>query len=454
MRVMLVSALAALAACDQSAPVGGIGDARPDRGASHGAGWAVAAGGPGADHAVMAIDHRRRELVLAGSFVGAASFDSITMTSTGAAGLFIARLDAAGRFLWGLPIQANSTTEVRLAVDDEGNAFLAAGGVSGSASVGSIRCAAAGAADLLVVKVDRAGMPIWMKALGGAGSSMPFAQEVDVDGAGGAVLAGTFQGDPDLGGVRLHASGQSDIYVARVQADGSTDWAVQAGGAGQDQCGAVAAGSVITIAGRLGEGEARFGDLRRSIKDDRQVFVAELSMTGSWRWADASLGVAPVRGWIDALARDERGDIYVAGALAEPLVPLVMKVGSEGGLRWPTVFRGAGSAKGDGARDLLIGRGGLTVTGWFSAPREVDGKFFTPAGEDVFVASLSTDGKLQSLKLEGGAGRERGYSVDQDEQGATYVAGTYSEAVTLAGTRLPPRGDTDIFVWKIPPPEP
>lgn len=114
----------------------------------------------------------------------------------------------------------------------------------------------------------------------------------------------------------------SDIFIGKLDAGGGWDWVVRAGGIWDDTADAIAAdkdGNVY-ITGKFG-GAAGFGNIVLNSQGLHDVFVAKLDTNGTWLWAKSipgdwqgygtAIGVTPVG---DNTTRDV--EVYVAGAFS------------------------------------------------------------------------------------------------------------------------------------------
>jgi hypothetical protein len=111
----------------------------------------------------------------------------------------------------------------------------------------------------------------------------------------------------------------------------------------------------------------------------------------------------------------------------------------------------AGGAKNDKTRCVTTDRAGNV----FLAGEVTDEVKFgdialkSVGGMDFFVAKLDREGRFLWAQLGGGAKVDRGYAVATDAAGNCYVTGHYqSDDADFSGTKLPNRGDYDLFVAK------
>jgi len=89
--------------------------------------------------------------------------------------------------------------------------------------------------DIFVARYNRYGDLVWAKQAGDLGEDLGTAVAALPDGS--VVVTGSFQGTADFGGANLITdSATSDIFLAKYNADGSTAWAVSAGGLCPENC--------------------------------------------------------------------------------------------------------------------------------------------------------------------------------------------------------------------------
>src|SRR6185312_5454641 len=105
-----------------------------------------------------------------------------------------------------------------------------------------------------------------------------------VDPSGAVAMAGSFQGDLDLGGGKLEGSSDNDVFVGMFAADGKPMWSGATGGPGEQAATGVAFdpdGNVIVLGGF--DGEVSFGESKLTALQ-HDAFLAKLDRTGKARW--------------------------------------------------------------------------------------------------------------------------------------------------------------------------
>jgi hypothetical protein len=434
--------------------------------------WVISAGGAGPDRGHEVLDESGNPIIT-GTFAGSASFGTTTLTAKGTDALFAAKLDPSGQVTWAVPIDGTflARNATGHAVDGSGNVYVA-GGFSGTLSVGALTVPAKGETDVFVVKLDPTGKPLWAVSAGGPGTGASSgrttnADNLAVDSAGNATIAGEFLGTLTFGSTSLTAKGISDGFVARLDPSGKFVWAVQLGsdstsgegayGVAVDGSGNVTTGAMISKG--VGDAPASFGTLSLAAKANFEICVAKLDSSGKFvAVMPASTQAVMVCGWsVPQVYLDGAGNTYLAGGAfyPGPERPFVIKYGPAGNTLWAWDVAGPGSSGEqlhNAAQGLLIdSAGALTVVGAFTGTKQFGSQSFTASGEqDVFLVGLDSAGKLTSARQLGGPGKEWANPA-RDKNGNLYLGGGYEKSITIAGTTLTSKGDYDIYLAKLPP---
>lgn len=433
--------------------------------------WAQSMGGGGtppnvdAPHAV-ATDSSNR--VMVAGYFGSASAHGRTsdfdpgpgtslLTALSGYDVFLAQYDRDGTYRWALGLGDTNLTfgEERawdLAVDGDDHIYLT-GAFGGTVNVNprfpSPRWItnAGTASGLFLARYAPDGSNVWAIGLG-ANLTNVFTEgycTVALDTNGHCWLAGNFRGtcdfDPGPGVSNLTSRGQTDIFLARYDRNGSFQAVYQLGGTAQDivSPGAMRSdGLHVFLTGRFA-GTADF-DSGPAVSNltavgGMNIFVASYNATGALRWAfnlPTSGGAASGQGG-HRVALDQAGNCWVAGwsggttdfdphpSFASNLVAhstnaadvFLAKYTSAGALLWAHGFGSANPGVGENniAAGLALDAAGQAyITGQFYGP---DADFdpsdqtaaLTSAGQnDVFVAKYHADGSRSPgypLQVEG-----------------------------------------------------
>jgi hypothetical protein len=127
------------------------------------------------------------------------------------------------------------------------------------------------------------GALLWMKQFGDASSQV--ATSIVPDGAGGVYIAGSFEGALDFGGLPLVSQGGSDIFLARLDAEGNEVWSKRFGGP-EDQAGILnvnASPDGVIFSGEV-RGSADLGDGNHFASGFADGFIASYDEQGKFLW--------------------------------------------------------------------------------------------------------------------------------------------------------------------------
>ena len=72
----------------------------------------------------------------------------------------------------------------------------------------------------------------WAERMGG--TSIDYGFDIAVDGGGNTYMAGSFEGTADFGSYSLTSAGSYDIFVAKLDSNGTVQWAKRMGGISVD----------------------------------------------------------------------------------------------------------------------------------------------------------------------------------------------------------------------------
>jgi hypothetical protein len=419
--------------------------------------WAAAGGGNGEDvvHGI-ATDSSGNSTVV-GTLQADGSFGS---TSLGM-GLFVARLDPGGGFLWATSTDVPSESEgLAVAVDSAGNSYVA-GGLRGEATFGGTTLPATTNvfARMFVAKLDKVGTWLWAVAAeaGPLGQLRPAG--IAVDDTGSCTVTGHFSLETSFGSTKLTSAGQEDAFVARLDSQGSFLWAVSAGGPGSDHGRGVALDSAGNshVTGSFSE-TVTLGPQTLTSLGARDVFVAKLNSTGTVGWAVAAGGKYADEG--RAIALDGAGNSHVGGSFTEPATfggttlqlgitdSFVTRVDPDGNIVWATAVET--QAIGSFGPSIAVDSAGASVvTGAFYGQATIAGSTLSAVGlEDALVVKLDPQGKLLWGVSLGGAGRDQGQAVAMDGAGNVHVVGHFTGTTHLGAATFTAAG-MDVFVARI-----
>lgn len=244
-----------------------------------------------------------------GVFSGTVTFGGTTLTSAGAADVFVAKVSPSGKFVWAVSAGGKGD-DFGLGVTVQGDSLFVVGDTLHTDPVRFGALPPRKARGAFIARMDAAtGAFTWFELLDAS------LQRVEMDETGGCV-AGFFKGSAQLGSTKLTSAGGEDLLVARFAAQGAFawSWALSAGGALHDNAaGLHAAGGDCYVSGEF-RGEALFGDTALTASGKHSAYAARAAWDG-FVWATSLGGEDATTGSYD-ITRCPGGAIYFIGNFA------------------------------------------------------------------------------------------------------------------------------------------
>jgi hypothetical protein len=349
-----------------------------------------------------------------------------------------------------------------IVIDADGNRYLVGTTTSPGWTRNGHDTSYSGSGDAFLIKLDPDNQVLWSTYLGG--SSHDTAESVAVDGAGNIFVAGfTYSTNWASGGFDTTQGGNMDGFLAKFTPSGALAWSTYIGADNVDAAHHVvldADGNTYVTGITQSAGWTSLGhDTTHGGGND--IFLVKVSASGEHLWS-SYYGLAGFD-YVNALALDPEGNIYLAGTTSSPgfaqggfietyqggFDAFVMKLSSAGVPIWSTYL---GGSWGDQATSIAVDKDGSPfITGttssaeWFQETLEAT----TP---DVFVTRLTSTGALMWLMRLGGDQNEATPAITLDPVGNLLVAGTtWSEGWAVGGFNTTYNGAADIFVAMLSP---
>jgi enterochelin esterase-like enzyme len=295
-----------------------------------------------------------------------------------------------------------------VATDATGNVYqaIAAGGPVGGQPY-------AGDKDLVLVKDSPTGTRLWTRELGTP--RLERAYGVAVDLAGHVVVTGYTNGDLDGGHV---GNTTDDVFVVKYDPDGNREWLRQFGVAAVADRGYAI--DTDTTGNVYVTGYTR-GNLAATNLGDKDVYLAKLDPNGSQLWVQQFGSAGEDKGWgVAATGDGVRLGGMTSGAMGTPAGALdgwVARYDAAGNRAWLQQFGTAGNEEVWGLTADAVGD---TYVAAYSA-----GSFAGPlAGDkDIVAARFDPSGVMTWADQLGTDLNDKGAAVGLDGSGNLYVAG-------------------------------
>lgn len=159
---------------------------------------------------------------------GDATFGDTTLSSHGDGDAFVCKLDPNGNVIW---VRSMGGTEQDrcwgVAVDGFGNVNIT-GRFFNTALVGDTSISSVGSEDIFIIQYDSSGNLNWLKSMGGVWRDE--GQSIAVDSLGNVFVKGAFHGTIIFDSETLYTNGDGDVFFAKFDINGNTQWVKQIGG--------------------------------------------------------------------------------------------------------------------------------------------------------------------------------------------------------------------------------
>ncbi len=346
----------------------------------------------------VAIDSEGN-VVIVGYYTANIDFGGGPMTANNL-DVFVAKLGSDGAHRWSKHFSkvvqfSGGNYGEDVAVDDDDNVIVT-GSFSWGINFGGGDLTNLGGQDAFLVKFDPDGNHVWSQRFGAPGAQ--YGKTVGVDASGGIVFAGSFQSSMPFGSGGVVSSGE-DVFVARVEADGTNTW-IRAFGDGSTPAFrslAVDAAGAIVAAGQF-SGQVDFGGNPLSTPgNDNDGYIVSLDAAGAHRWSMRIGG--ELEQSVDGIVLDAAGNVDATGSFAGSIDILGQSLSSagsrdvfvacldgNGAYRWASRFGDAGD---DAAVGLGVDAlGDMSLTGTFASSIDFGGGPLWGRSSNVYLARL------------------------------------------------------------------
>lgn len=410
--------------------------------------WNTAFGGSGVALAAdLAADGAGNVYVCGTFIVAAVDFGEGPVNNKGGEDLFLVKLDAAGELLWAKAMGGTDKDFCRgLSGDGSGGVFMVGGFASSNLDLGGGVLANGGGTDILLARFDGDGEHLWSKSYGIEEDEAAWAAATGADGSLHVTgrFGGQYSSTMKMGEIELTSNDKADIFVARIEGDGTPVWAKGFGGTnvahGREI--SVSGDGRVAVAGEFFNAGLPFeygGSEETTLGMGWNVFLLVLDSDGVQLWAKTfgANGDDSVRG----VALDDQNNVAIAGhGKGTPTLDFgqgpVQFIGNEDlfvarfdGDGTPLWAKLLGSNGGNTAAASLAsnGAGDLYLSSHFDgANLDLGGKVVgTSGGSDILLLRYTPDGEMTWSAAYGTPSNETGAAIALQPSGALTVAGGF-----------------------------
>jgi len=255
---------------------------------------------------------------------------------------------------------------------------------------------------------------------------------------------GRFNSGFEIEGTPLVNAGNADVFLLKMNADASLDWAVSGGSSSLD----ASAGIALTETQIYWTGtywlDAAFGELTLTAeKSAKSIFLLEYSLEGEVNWNLSIHGTGTKT--VTDIQSDEEGNIYLTGSFSDSLFVMdralraksetdlfVLKLNESHEILWLVQAGDEGVTLPE--RMVIASNGDVILAGAIQgiATFGTDVVDTNTSDDDVFVARLSTEGEGIWGRKAGGVHGQFCSALTMDEEENIYVGGNIIGVMKLS----------------------
>lgn len=400
--------------------------------------WALRGSGNGYEYGYDVETDDFGNIYVYGRAGGNMSFSPLNLTA-GNGDAYVVKYNSARVPQWAIRISTSgSLVPGRIDLDADGNAYVCGGVLSGNVTCGAFTAASAGMHDAYVIKISATGVSQWVKTYGSSNNDIAY--DIAIGSAGNVWVGGVFSTSTTLGSFNLTSAGNNDAFVFVTDTLGNVINAASYGGAFNEFVYnlTVDGTGACYISGTYG-GAFTFGSFPLSYAGSNDMFVAKLSASLSPEWAIA-LGGTNLEG-ANAITTDAFNNVYVAGSFmgtsyfgsyelisAGNTDSFVAKIDNSGNVLWAKRSGGSSSEEAKGV--VVSATGDVFVAGYFLGSSTFDTKNISATGaSDMYVAVYDTDGNVLDVQRGGGGGNDQTLGMCLSGANSVIVTGYYESSM-------------------------
>jgi len=227
-------------------------------------------------------------------------------------GFYLAKLDLSGQHVWSKSFGLEQADAVvphwsQLAISAQGRIVMTAG-FTGTIDLGGGKLTSQTESDIVIARFDADGNHEWSKAFPIDNTYASIA----TDSEGGVYLASSFFDTVDFGSGALTSAGGADAFIAAFEASGEPRWSKRFGNTGTDYLSGmgVSDSGVVSVTGAI-EGEVDFGGGLLNEDGETDVVLVRVDGDGTHLFSASYGGTGDNHSYTLAL---DGSDVVIGGA--------------------------------------------------------------------------------------------------------------------------------------------
>ena len=409
-------------------------------------------------------------------YIAGSSTKSFTIGTTVVIGMFLAKMDITGKFVWAIRSSGSisGASPHALAIDPQGNVVM-----SGTLRAYRVQVSFGGKSMggyspslIFISKISSSGKVLWhARATGSYSSGSPQpAKGLAIDKSGNIYVAtgystGRYSTNVDAGATRITLPGYTSAAILlKLNSSGTHQWAQHIiHGRGLDT--AVDASGNIYFSGSITRSTKIGGSTYSALREN--AFVSKLNTSGTFIWTNLTVGDRYSNAQGLRVRPDSSGNVYLYGMWRRSMKIgaktyntsgiglFITKLNSNGLFSWVALAGGTNATWGLGQM-RIDAKSNLYISGEFTSGSI---RFGSPlhvvqGSYDGFLAKLDNNGKFTWAISTAGSGRNGIQDCALDTTGKfIWTTGPFSSSTKFGATTLPlqtkVRSGSDLFVWKI-----
>jgi len=285
---------------------------------------------------------------------------------------------------------------------------------------------------------------IWPLQLNGSGWGRGEAVTAFPDGS--LVTAGLFNGEQEIGAIKLNGGNTNSLYVAKINQAGIAAWAIQFDGDTIDPSVDLVAlpDGAVLVAGEFG-GEIAIKN-QSLHSENGSVFVAKLSEKGELAWLRQVRGSWAGDTRLDfSIAAWEDSSYLISGGdpIQNSMDKMLSKYDADGQLQWTQQIPYHATRTIDLA---VLKDGSSLIVGTFTSsnvPTTFGHITLQSENSDIYIAKLDEDGNYEWVTKAGGEINDVGHAIAVHDDGSMLITGSYGEEALFGSHRLNTTNGTD-----------